>query len=110
MFRRYVNHEAGTDVAGYAAINTARTTYYGAELKETNYLPSMRGQIISDIAPTLRDGGSAAAPRYNNSIPEQTLQVSIGSKLIPTLPMRERQQIYHLAMALGLESTAINSS
>ncbi len=28
----------------------------------------------------------------------------IGSKLIPTLPIRERQQVEHLAMALGHES------
>ena len=99
VFRRYVNHEAGTDVADYAAKNAAKTTYYGAELKEVNYMPSMRGQIITDIAPSLRDGALT-----NIQLPEQTLQVSIGSKLIPTLPMRERQQIYFLAMALGLES------
>ena len=59
----------------------------------------MRGQILTDIDATQRDGGVT-----NLNIQEQTLQVSIGSKLIPTLPNRERQQVEHLAMALGVES------
>ena len=37
-------------------------------------------------------------------LPETTMQLSIGSKLIPTLPVKGRQQIPFLAMALGLES------
>ena len=62
-------------------------------------MPSMSGQIKADFDPSQRDGALT-----DIQLPEQTLQVSIGSKLIPTLPIRERQQVMHLAMALGLES------
>jgi hypothetical protein len=96
--RAYVNAEDGAVAAG-AGINGAKTAYFGAELKEVNYLPDMMGQIQSDIAPARRVGAVA-----NNDLPETTFQFSIGSKLIPTLPVKGRQQTPFLAMALGLES------
>ena len=83
-------------------MHAAKTAYYGAELKEINYLPDMIGQVTTDIAPGLRAAAAGGIP--NIELPETTLQLSIGSKLIPTLPIRGRQQIPFLAMALGLES------
>ena len=96
--RAYVNNEDGTVAAG-AGVNGAKTAYYGAEMKEVNYLPDMMGQILTDIAPAHRAGAVA-----NIDLPETAMQLSIGSKLIPTLPVKGRQQIPFLAMALGLES------
>ena len=63
----------------------------------------MIGQLVTDIAPAHRTPPGTAA-LHNNDLPETTLQLSIGSMLIPTLPIRGRQQIPFLAMALGLES------
>ena len=102
VFRRYENKELGTGEDNHADKNQALTDYFACKLKGVNYLPSMRGQIRTDWAPTQRS--TAAGGITNVNLPEQTLQVSIGSKLIPTLPIRERQQVEHLAMSLGLES------
>ena len=96
VFRRYLNNENG-DVDAGAGVNAAKTAYFGAELKEVNYLP----QIVTDIAPAHRTPPGTAA-LANNDL-ETSLQLSIGSKLIPTLPLKGGQQIAHLAMALGLE-------
>jgi hypothetical protein len=92
--RAYVNAEDGAAAVG-AGVNGAKTAYVGAELKEVNYLPDMMGQILTDIAPARRVGAVA-----NINLPETTFQLSIGSKLIPTLPVKGRQQIPFLAMAL----------
>ena len=62
----------------------------------------MNGKVTTDIAPGLRAAVAGGIP--NTELPETTLQLSIGSKLIPTLPIRGRQQLPFLAMALGLES------
>ena len=37
-------------------------------------------------------------------LPETSLQLSVGAKLLPTLPMKGRNFLHYLAMALGLES------
>ena len=63
-------------------------------------MPDMIGQLKSDFLAANRPGGPIAA----NDLPETTLQCSVGSKLIPTLPLKGGQQIAHLAMALGLDS------
>ena len=82
-----------------AAVNQAKTEYYQCELKPVNYMPDMIGQLKSDFIAANRPGQVA-----NNDLPDTTLQCSVGSKLIPTLPLKGGQQIAHLAMALGLDS------
>ena len=62
--RAYLNNEDGGAGAG-AGVNAAKTAYYGAELKEINYLADMIGQVTTDIAPGLRAaaaGGGAGRP------------------------------------------------
>ena len=75
------------------------TEYYGRELKEINYLMNPIEQIRSDIHPNHRDGQIT-----DNNLPETTLQLHVGAKLLPQLPMRGRQFVMYLAMALGLEA------
>ena len=83
-------------------LNDAKTAYYQCELKPVNYFPDMIGQLRTDFLPANRPGANPVI--NNNDLPETTLQVSVGSKLIPTLPLKGGQQIAHLAMALGLDS------
>ena len=84
-------------------VNAAKTAYFQCELKPVNYFPDMINQLKTDFLPDQRPGAPAAGIE-DNDLPETTLQVSVGSKLIPTLPLKGGQQIAHLAMALGLDS------
>ena len=59
-------------------------------------------QLRSDWAPALHPGPAEGVPDLD--LPETTLQFSVGARLLPTLPMRGRQFMQYLAMALGLES------
>jgi len=97
-YREYQNNEdqpAGLD----GGINATKTNYWRRELKEVNYLINPVEQMRTDWVAAHRPGAVA-----DNALPETTLQLSVGAKLLPTLPMRGRQFIHYLAMALGLES------
>ncbi len=96
-YRAYPNSEDG-GVGVAAGVNAAETAYYGAQLKEVNYLIDPIGQIKSDLAPAHRDN-----PLINHQLPETTLQIAVGAKQIPELPMKGRRRQMYLAMALGLE-------